>query len=141
MLLELSHYILRKKIEAKCRNCNVKRWKKTHKKTLKQHNADVVGEKCIRNNEGKLTLTVDDKQKAWQSHYQKLLNVKFPWNAANISEEVPVEGPAIKITPEMVSKTISKMKPGKPAERSRIITEMINAPGDVVIVWQQFSTI
>ena len=58
-----------------------------------------------------------------------------------MSEEAPVEGPAIKIISEMVSKTIGKMKPGKPAGRSRIITEMIKAPGDVVIVWQQFSTI
>ena len=51
-----------------------------------------------------------------------------------MSEEAPVEGPAIKIISEMVSKTIGKMKPGKPAGHSRIITEMIKAPGDVVIV-------
>ena len=80
---------------------------------LKLDNVDVVGEKYVRNDDGKLTLVVSDKLKAWQSHYQKLLNVKFPWNAANMSEEAPVEGPAIKITPEMVSKAISKMKSGK----------------------------
>ena len=33
--------------------------------------------KNVRNDSGKLTLTVHDKLKAWQSHYQKLLNVKF----------------------------------------------------------------
>ena len=68
-------------------------------KRLKQDNVDVVGEKCVRNDDGKLTLTVNDKLKVWQSHYQKLLNVEFPWNATNMSEEAPVEGPAIKITP------------------------------------------
>ena len=46
---------------------------------------------------GRLTLTVNDKLKAWQSHYQKLLNVEFPRNAANMSEEAPA-GLAIKIT-------------------------------------------
>ena len=77
--------------------------------------------KCVRNDDRKLTLTVDDKLKAWQSHYQKLLNVEFPWNAANTSEEAPVEGPAIKITPEMASKAISNMKSGKAAGPSGII--------------------
>ena len=47
-------------------------------KRLKQDNVDVLGEKCIRNDVGKLTLTVNDKLKAWQSRYQKLLNVEFP---------------------------------------------------------------
>ena len=90
--------------------------------------------KCVRNDDGKLTLTVDDKLKPWQSHYQKLLNVEFPWNAANMSEEAPVKGPTIKITSEMVSKAISKMKSGKAAGSSGIIIETIKAAGDGVIV-------
>ena len=73
-------------------------------KILKRDNVDVVGEKCVRNDDGKLTLTVDDKLKAWQSHFRKLLHVEFPWNAANMSEEAPVEGPVINIKPEIVSK-------------------------------------
>ena len=103
-------------------------------KRLKQDNVNVVGEKYVRNDDGKLTLTVNDKLKARQSHYQKLLNVEFPWNAASMSEEAPVEGPAIKITPEMVSKAISKMKSVKAAGPSGIIIEMIKAAGDGVIV-------
>ena len=105
-------------------------------KRLKQDNVDVVSEKCVRNDDGKLTLTVDDTLKAWQSHYQKLLNVEFLWNAANISEEDLVQGPAIKITSEMVSKAINKMKPGKAAGSSgvSIIIEMIKAAGDGVFV-------
>ena len=97
------------------------------------YNVDVFIEKCVRNGDGKLTLTVDDKLKAWQSHYQKLLNVEFSWNAANMSEEAPVEGPAVKITPEIVSKAISKMRSGKAAGPSGIIIEMINAAGNGVI--------
>ena len=54
----------------------------------------------------------------------------------NMSDEAPVEGPAIKITPEMVSKVISKIKFGKGAGPSGIIIEMIiNATGDGVIVF------
>ena len=51
-----------------------------------------------------------------------------------MSEEAPVEGPAIKITPEMVSKTISKMKSGKAAGPSGIFIEMIKAAADEVII-------
>ena len=50
-----------------------------------------------------------------------------------MSEEGPVEGPAIKITSEMVSKAISKMKSGEAAGPSGIIIEMINAAGDRII--------
>ena len=70
-------------------------------KRLKRDNEDVVGEKCIRNDEGKFILTVDDKLKAWQSHHQKLLNVQLSWGPSNLSDEPTVEGPVIKITTEM----------------------------------------
>ena len=50
-----------------------------------------------------------------------------------MSEEAPVDGPAIKIIPEMVSKAISKMKLGKAAGPLVIIIEMIKAAGDGVI--------
>ena len=55
----------------------------------------VVGEKRVRNNDGKLTLTVHDKLKAWQSCYQMLLNVELLWNAGNMSEEAPAEVRAV----------------------------------------------
>lgn len=70
-------------------------------------------------------MTVEDKRKAWQSHYQKLLNVEFPWNASNLSDKPPLEVPAIKITTEIVSKGINKMKAGKATGPSGIIIEII----------------
>ena len=42
-----------------------------------------------------------------------------------MSQEAPVEGPAINITPEMVSKAISKMKSCKAIRPSGIDIEMI----------------
>ena len=53
-------------------------------KRLKRDIVDVIDGKCIKNDDGKLTLTVDDKLKALQSHYQKFLNVDFPWNLLRI---------------------------------------------------------
>ena len=102
-------------------------------KRLKQDNVDIVGEKCVRNNDGNLALAIDDKLKAWQSHYQKLLNIEFLWDTESLSEEAPVEGPAIKITSEMVSNAMSKMKSGKAAGLSGIIIEMVRAGGDRII--------
>ena len=102
-------------------------------KRLKQDNVDIVGEKCVRNNDGNLALTIDDKLKTWQSHYQKLLNIEFLWDTESLSEEAPVEGPAIKITSEMVSNAMSKMKSGKAAGPSGIIIEMVRAGGDRII--------
>ena len=102
-------------------------------KRMKQDNTDIVGEKCIWNVEGKLALSIDDKLKAWQSHYDHLLNEEFLWDPNTLTDESPVEGPAIIITTEMVSKAISKMKAGKAAGPSGIIIEMIKAAGDQII--------
>ena len=99
-------------------------------KKLKQDNADIVGEKCVRNDEGLLALTVDEKLKAWQSHYDKLPNEEFPWNADTLSDDPPTQGPAIYITPDMVRKAMSKMKRGKSSGPSGIIIEMMRAAGD-----------
>ena len=100
---------------------------------MKQDNLDIVGEKCVRDDNGHLALSLDDKLKAWQSHYDKLLNEEFPWNTESLSVEEPVQGPAIQITNDLVSKAINKMKPGKAAGPSGIIVEMIKAGGDQVV--------
>lgn len=76
---------------------------------------------------------MDEKLRAWQSHYQKLLNVEFPWNASNLSGKSSVEGPTIKITTEM-SKAINKIKAGKGAGSSGVIIEMILLIMELLIV-------
>ena len=35
---------------------------------MKQENKDVVGEKCIRGNNGVLVLNEEEKKKAWKQH-------------------------------------------------------------------------
>ena len=56
-----------------------------------------------------------------------VLNVEFPWNPEDLSEESPVEGPSEPITLEMITKAISKMASGKAAGASGIVAEMLKS--------------
>ena len=102
-------------------------------KQMKKTNQDVVGEKCIRNDEGNLASTEEEKKLAWKSHYEKLLNTEFDWDRDSLSEVHPVEGPAMQIKKEWVEEAIRKMKNGKAAGMSGIVAEMVKASGDTGI--------
>ena len=97
---------------------------------LRKENADVVGDKPVKTDAGYMSVSDDSKQKAWLEHYQRLLNAEFDWNPNHLSDELPVEGPPIPITIDMVKKAISQMKAGKAPGPSGIVVEMIRAAGD-----------
>ena len=99
----------------------------------KEDNVEVHGEKYVRNDEGKQTLSVDDKLKALQLYYQKLLNVEFLWNASKLRDDSLVEGSSTKIITGMVSKAIDKLKADKAAGPSGIIIDMIKAANNGII--------
>ena len=101
---------------------------------MKNENQDIVGEKCIKDNHGNLAF--DDKSKfaAWRCHYEKLLNVEFPWDSDTLSEKQPLQVPPIRITNEMVSEALSKMKKEKATGPSGLNVEMILAGGDDIIL-------
>ena len=80
---------------------------------FRRENTDVVGDKPVKNDAGEMSMTEDSKQKAWLEHYQRLLNVEFDWDPDHLSYQLPVEGPPIPITIDMVKKAISQMKVGK----------------------------
>ena len=82
-------------------------------KQFRRENADVVGDKPVKNDAGEMSVREDSKQKAWLEHYQKLLNVEFDWDPDNLSDKPPLEGPLILITIDMIKKAISQMKEGK----------------------------
>ena len=94
-------------------------------KQMRRDNQDVMGEKPVKNDAGQLSLDEEAKKKAWREHYESLLNVEFPWNPEDLSEESPVEGPNEPITLEMITKAISKMASGKAARPSGIVAEML----------------
>ena len=73
---------------------------------FRKENADVVGDKPVKNDAGEMSMSDDSKQKAWLEHYQRLLN-------------------------DMVKKAISQMKAGKAPSPSGIVVEMIGAVGDM----------
>ena len=52
-----------------------------------------MGEKCVRNDAGELSLSGDDKMKAWVEHYSRLLKVELEWPSDLLTEVHPVEGP------------------------------------------------
>ena len=84
----------------------------------------------FKNDAGQLSLDEEAKKEALREHYERLLNVEFPWNPENLSEESPVEGPSEPITLEMITKAISKMASGKAAGPSIIVAEMLKPVGE-----------
>ena len=97
---------------------------------MKRENQDIVGENCVRNDQGELSLTDDAKMKAWVQHYSKLLNVEFDWPKELLPEVAPTAGPPPPVTTEQISKAVSKMKCGKAAGPSGVIAEMLKASGE-----------
>ncbi|XP_035665616.1 uncharacterized protein LOC118408864, partial [Branchiostoma floridae] len=99
-------------------------------KQMERSNQDVVGEMCVRNDAGELSLNDEDKMKAWVEHYNRLLNVEFDWPMDELPEAAPVVGPAPPVTTEMISKALSKMRFGKAVGPSGINAEMLKAAGE-----------
>ena len=97
---------------------------------MNRENQDIVGENCVKNDAGQLSLTDEDKMKAWVQHYRRLLNVEFPWPENQLPGVAPIAGPTPPVTMEQISKAISKMKCGKAAGPSGIIAEMLKASGE-----------
>ena len=102
-------------------------------KQMDKTNQDVVGEKCVRNDAGELSLSDEEKMKAWVEHYARLLNVEFEWDSNLLPEVTPVEGPPPPVTKDLIRKVLRKMKCGKAAGPSGIIVEMLKAAGEVGI--------
>ena len=99
-------------------------------KQMDQTNQDIAGEKCVRNDAGELSLSDDEKMKAWVEHYSKLLNVEFDWPRDLLPKAEPVEGPAPPVTTERIRSALGKMKNGKAAGPSGVTVEMLKASGE-----------
>ena len=66
---------------------------------------------------------------AWTEHYQRLLNVEFPWDKNSLNNSAAVEGPVIFVTENIVTDVINKMNQGKADGPLGVIVEMIKAGG------------
>ncbi len=110
---------------------------------MRKRNQDVVGEKCVKDDSGSMCFSVDAKKVAWKEHYERLLNIEFPWDCDNLPVVDPVSGPPIQVTVEMVLEAIGKMKSNKAAGPSGVVAEMLKAAGDsgVYVVTQLVNSI
>ena len=94
-------------------------------------NQDVIGEKCIRSDDVKLSLDEASKKLAWKQHYECLLNIEFP-QSQNLPHHVdPVVGPAQFIIPDDALKSLRRIKNGKAAGPSGVVAEMLKAAPDI----------
>ena len=100
-------------------------------KQMKQENKDIIGEKCIWDNNGVLAFNEEQKKKAWKQHYERLLNVVFPLREEDLPYADPVLGSLLLITKEMVVKSIFKMKNGKASGPSSVMTQMLKVSSDI----------
>ena len=100
---------------------------------MKDEARDVVGENCIRGDDGKLIFDQDKLLFSWRSHYEKLLNEEFPWDPDSLTEALPVNGPPLLISEEMVLNAVKGLKSGKAPGPSGIISEMVKAGGDKLV--------
>ena len=82
-------------------------------KRTKRENQDIVGDKCVKNDEGCLTYHDSDKLKAWKNHYERQLNVEFVQDTDSLPDLEPKIGRPIYITEELISKATAKIKTGK----------------------------
>ena len=59
---------------------------------MKKDSRDVVGECCVKDDQGHISLTREAKKRAWREHYNRQLNVEFPWSREDLTPVHPVEG-------------------------------------------------
>ena len=100
---------------------------------MKHENQDVISESCIRNDEGKLVTTEEDRLKGWKDNYNHFLNIEFPWESESLTEQEPVQDPARLITEGMVRGAINYMKNSRAAGPAEIVVEMIRADGPLAV--------
>ena len=96
---------------------------------MKKENKDIVCERRILGNSGKLVYSLEGK-KTWNQHYERLLNVEFPWWDKDLSEADPVLGTTPVITQAIVEKYILKMKKHKAASASGVVTGKLKVASD-----------
>ena len=102
-------------------------------KQMRQQNQDVIGEKCIKDDNNNMAFDDETKKVAWKQHYERLLNVEFEWNRNDLPVANPVHGPPIHVSFEMVAEAVGKMKTKKAPGPSGVVAEMLKAAGDSCI--------
>ena len=57
---------------------------------VKEDGRDIAGERCVRNDDGKIMYDENAIRDAKKAHYEHLLNVDFEWDKELLSVEKPL---------------------------------------------------
>ena len=96
-------------------------------KQMDKTNQDVVGEKCVKNDAGELSLSDEQKMKSWVDYYNILLKVEFEWTSDTPDNVAPTSGTPPPVTMALINEVIKKMKFHKAAGPSGIVVDMLAA--------------
>ena len=102
-------------------------------KRMKSENSYVVGEKSVKDTNGVVAYSDAEKLAVWKAHYEKLLNVEFPWDSDSLPALPPIQGPQPHVSVEMVGAAVKKLKRGKAAGPSGIIAEMLRCNSPILM--------
>ena len=92
-------------------------------------NLDIICEWCSRSNDGVQAVSDEDKI-AWKSYHEKLFNTEFSWDRNSLCQVVTVSSLPFLIDKVMIRGTTSKMKNGKSAGLSGVVSEMVKSAGE-----------
>ena len=73
-------------------------------------NQDIIGEQCMKNNDGVLAVSHEGKKIAWKSYHEKLLNTALALNKNSFSQIDTVNSAPCLIDREMVRELVKRMK-------------------------------
>ena len=102
-------------------------------KQMARERTDVTKVNCLKDSSGRLILDEEGKKRVWKEYMEKLLNEENQWDGKVDSDKK--EGPECEIGKEEVERVMRRMKLGKAAGQSGIVTEMIKALGEEGVLW------
>ena len=79
-------------------------------KKMVKTNQGIIGEQCIRNDDGVLAVTYEDKKMAWKSYHEKLFNTGFVWDRNILSQVNTVSSVPHFIDNGMIRESNSQMR-------------------------------
>ena len=88
-------------------------------------NQDITGEQRVRNDDGLLAVSDQDQKIAWKSYHEDL----FTWDRNSLTQTDTISGVPRLIGKDMVRESISKIKYGKAAQTSGLVSEMVKVSG------------
>ena len=102
-------------------------------KRMVKTNQNIFFELCLRDDDSALAVSDVYKKMARKSYDEKLSNTQFAWDRNNLSKADTVSGIPCLIEKAMVHESISKLRNGKAAGPSGVVSEMARTGGEAVV--------